>query len=86
MSEDSVTATGSLYTEQVKELVAIGAAIAVNCEPCFKFHYDKAHKLGVTKADMLEAVETAKMVKDASASNVLDLANTTTTLNMIIFA
>ena len=75
MSENLDAATDSVYTQQVRELVAIGAAIAANCEPCFKFHYDKAHKLGVSKEDMLSAVETAKMVKEASASNVLDLAN-----------
>ena len=34
----------SLFTEQVAELVAIGAAIASNCESCFLFHYDKARE------------------------------------------
>ena len=45
-----------LHTEAVEELVAIGAAIASNCEPCFRFHYDKARKLGVSKEDMARAV------------------------------
>src|ERR1019366_4845367 len=31
-------------TEQVRELIALGAAIGASCEPCFKFHYDKARK------------------------------------------
>jgi AhpD family alkylhydroperoxidase len=75
MSENIGTATISLYTQQVRELVAIGAAITANCEPCFKFHYNKAHQLGVSKEDILNAVETAIMVKEASASNILDLAN-----------
>jgi AhpD family alkylhydroperoxidase len=60
----------SLYTEAV----AVGAAIASNCEPCFRFHYDKARKLGVSKEDMARAVATAKMVKEAPAKAVLDLA------------
>lgn len=30
----------SLFTDAVAELVAIGASIAANCEPCFKAHYD----------------------------------------------
>ena len=38
----------SIYSEAVQELVAIGAAIASNCEPCFRFHFDKARKLGVS--------------------------------------
>lgn len=75
MPENINTAEELLFTQQVRELVAIGAAIAANCEPCFKFHYDKARKLGVSKEDMLNAVETAKMVKETSSSNILDIAN-----------
>jgi AhpD family alkylhydroperoxidase len=43
--------TASLYTAAVAELVAIGAAIASNCEPCFKYHFDKARKLGIRVVD-----------------------------------
>jgi len=64
----------SLYTEAVAELVAIGAAIASNCEPCFRFHYDKARKLGVPKEDMARAVATAKAVKESPARAVVALA------------
>ena len=64
----------SIFTDAVAELVAIGAAIASNCEPCFKFHYDKARKLGVSREDMLRAVTTAQNVKDAPAKAVLELA------------
>jgi AhpD family alkylhydroperoxidase len=64
----------SIFTEAVAELVAIGAAIASNCEPCFKFHYDKARKLGVSREDMLRAVTMAQNVKSAPAKAVLDLA------------
>ncbi len=65
----------SIYTESVAELVAIGAAIASNCEPCFRFHYDRARKLGVSKEDMALAVKTAQMVKDTPARSVLELAD-----------
>ena len=64
----------SLYTEAVAELVAIGSAIASNCEPCFKFHYGKARKLKVSREDILRAVTTAQSVKDAPARAMLDLA------------
>ena len=64
----------SMFTEAVSELVAIGAAIASNCEPCFKFHYDKARKLGVSVDDMQRAVSVAQAVKEAPARAVLDLA------------
>jgi AhpD family alkylhydroperoxidase len=64
----------SLVNPSVKELIAIGAAIACNCEMCFKFHFDKARKLGISDEDMLAAVETGAMVKNASAQSIKDLA------------
>ncbi len=69
-----VGAPRSLYSEQVAELVAIGAAIAAHCEPCFRHHFDKARKLGVSKEDMARAVATAQMVKETPARAMLDLA------------
>ena len=64
----------SLFTEQVAELVAIGAAIAANCEPCFKYHYDQARKCGVSNDDMRRAVDLAQRVKEAPARAMLELA------------
>ncbi len=72
--DERSTPAESIYSAAVAELVAIGAAIASNCEPCFKFHFDKAHKLGVSREDMLRAVTTAQNVKDAPAKSMLDLA------------
>jgi AhpD family alkylhydroperoxidase len=69
-----VAAPKSIYSEAVQELVAIAAAIASNCEPCFRYHFDKARKLGVSKEDMARAVTTAKMVKDSPARAVVELA------------
>lgn len=64
----------SLINPSIRELVAIGAAISCNCEMCFKFHFDKARKLGISDEDMLAAVETGAMVKNASAQSIKDLA------------
>jgi AhpD family alkylhydroperoxidase len=65
----------SIFTDAVKELVAIGASIGSNCEPCFKHHYNEARKLGVSKEDMRLAVTMAKMVKDTPARSILELAD-----------
>lgn len=65
----------SMYSPAVAELVAIGAAIAANCEPCFKYHYDKAKKLGVSAEDMARAVETADAVKRMPGQSILRLAD-----------
>lgn len=56
------------------ELVAIGAAVGANCEPCFKFHYNEARRLGVSSGAMVAAVRVAQAVKDSPARSMLDLA------------
>lgn len=65
----------TIYTDAVAELVAIGAAIAANCEPCFKYHFQQARKLGVSREDMRRAVQTAQSVKETPAKAMLDLAH-----------
>lgn len=65
----------SLFTPAVAELVAIGAAIAANCEPCLKYHYQQAQLLGVSKGDMASAVKMAMKVKDSPHQAILRLAN-----------
>jgi AhpD family alkylhydroperoxidase len=65
----------TLVTPAVAELIALGAAVAANCEPCFKHHYSAARKLGVCDDDMAQAVKLADMVKRAPAANMLALAD-----------
>ena len=65
----------SIFSPAVAELVAIGTAIAANCEPCLKYHYRQAQLLGVSNADMASAVKTAAGVKDSPHQSILRLAN-----------
>jgi len=67
-------AAPSLFTPAVAELVAIGAAIAANCEPCLRYHVAAAEKLGVSRSDMDRAVKLATKVKDAPHRAILRLA------------
>lgn len=71
----ATTIPASLFTPAVAELVAIGAAIAANCEPCLKYHYRQAQLLGVSKADMASAVRMAATVKDSPHQSILRLAD-----------
>jgi AhpD family alkylhydroperoxidase len=64
----------SLFTPAVAELVAIGAAIAANCEPCLRYHNAEAGKLGISVGDIARAVELAAKVKDAPHRNIMRLA------------
>jgi AhpD family alkylhydroperoxidase len=68
------SATSGELDAVTAELVAIGAAIGANCEPCFKYHYDEARRLGVGSKTMAAAVRLAQAVKDTPARSILDLA------------
>jgi len=63
------------YSPAVNELVALGAAVAANCEPCLQHHYHQAQKLGVSPADMARAVTMAARVKDSPHQAILNLAD-----------
>lgn len=65
----------NIMTEQVQELVALGAALASNCESCLKFHYKKAKELGLTEEDISQALQIGQNVKQVPAGNVIQLAN-----------
>ncbi len=65
----------NLFTPAVKELVAIGAAIVANCEPCLKYHYHEAQRRGVSKTDMASAVKMAVAVKESPHQAILRLAD-----------
>jgi arsenite methyltransferase len=67
--------TQRIYSPAVGELVAIGASIAAHCEPCFKYHYGQAHKLGVSHEDMACAVAMAQKVKEAPGRAMRELAS-----------
>jgi AhpD family alkylhydroperoxidase len=73
--KSNAAAGSSLFTPAVAELVAIGAAIGANCEPCFKHHYNEARKLGISREDMIQAAELADRVKRAPAQNMRMLAD-----------
>ncbi|WP_193367966.1 carboxymuconolactone decarboxylase family protein [Pelagibius marinus] len=48
--------------EQMKELVAIGAAAAANCHPCMDHHLTKCDELGISRAEIIEAVKVGLIV------------------------
>jgi AhpD family alkylhydroperoxidase len=71
------TTTATILSPAVAELVAIGAAIGANCEPCFKYHYSQARE------DMARAVALADGVKRAPARNMLVLAERILRTNLL---
>jgi AhpD family alkylhydroperoxidase len=67
-------AAADVLDEVTAELVAIGAAVGANCEPCLKSHYRKARKAGAGTGAITAAVRMAQAVKDAPAQSMLSLA------------
>lgn len=57
-----------------RELVALGASLASNCIPCVTYHSAKASKLGLSPAQIAEAIELADKVRQVPARAVLDAA------------
>jgi 4-carboxymuconolactone decarboxylase len=57
-----------------RELTALGAAIASNCIPCIEYHIPQARKIGLSDADIREAVELAEKVRRVPADKVLQTA------------
>ena len=56
-------------------MVALGAAIAANCEPCLQYHFREATHLGVSKADIARAVAMGAKVKDSPHQAILKLSD-----------
>ncbi len=61
--------------ERTRELVALGASVAANCLPCFKYHFRKLNGLEVTASEMEEAVNMARKVKANPPRHMEELAD-----------
>jgi len=42
---------------KVKELIATGISVVIDCESCMQWHIEQASKAGATKREVLEALE-----------------------------
>lgn len=49
--------------DQTKELIAVGASVTANCQPCLEYHVQEARKCGVNEDSIREAIEVGQMVK-----------------------
>jgi hypothetical protein len=66
-------------SEITLNLVALGAAIAANAERAFKAHQSRLEVLGVSKEEMIQAVNMALRVKGDPHQMMLGLAESTLT-------
>jgi len=57
-----------------RELVALGAAAAVNCKPCLDYHLPKCRAAGATEDDMQNAIATGFMVARGAQKKTREFA------------
>lgn len=57
-------------SEKVKELVAVGASITANCQPCLQYHVTKALENGADEQEIKEAVDVGGMVRKGAAAKM----------------
>ena len=54
-------------SNKIKELIAMGVAIASHCEPCVKIHARRAIKVGATAKEIAEVVGVVVMLCGGTA-------------------
>jgi AhpD family alkylhydroperoxidase len=52
------------------ELIAVGASLTANCQPCLQYHAKKALESGADEQEIAEAIEVGKMVRKGAASKM----------------
>lgn len=57
-------------TEKVKELVAVGASITANCQPCLQYHAEKAQANGADSGEVKAAIEVGKQVRKGASAKM----------------
>ncbi len=60
---------------RIKELIAIGASVTTNCQPCLKYHVNKAKESGADEQEITETIAVAKMVRKGAMSKMDQLAS-----------
>jgi len=57
-------------SEKVKELVAVGASVTANCQPCLQYHAEKAIASGADPGEVKAAVEVGKQVRKGASAKM----------------
>ncbi len=54
--EEAAFCEGNL-PKKVKELIAVGISVVINCESCMQWHIEQAFQSGATNEEIFEAIE-----------------------------
>jgi AhpD family alkylhydroperoxidase len=56
--------------DKIKELIAVGASITANCQPCLEYHAAKALEAGADAEEIAEAIGTGKLVRKGAGTKM----------------
>jgi AhpD family alkylhydroperoxidase len=56
--------------ERIARLIAVGASITANCQPCLQINVTKALECGIDEQEIAEAIRVGKMVRQGAASKM----------------
>ena len=70
-----------IFDLKTKELIAIGASVSANCQPCLQFHVSKAAEHGAIDSEIQEAIEVGKLVRRGAASKMDKFADELTNVS-----
>lgn len=86
METTNAKAEEQVLEDKIENLIAIGAATAANCIPCFEHLYEKAINSGIPLAEIKRAFDIAGLVKKgahiALTNSVNELIGIEKTYNM----
>lgn len=60
--------------DRTLRLIAVGASITANCQPCLQINVTKALECGASQQDIAEAILVGKMVRKGAASKMDNFA------------
>jgi len=60
---------------RTRELVALAAAIAGKCQPCFVYHYKQAQELGIPDDQIREAIQLAQDIRASGDKHMDEFAS-----------
>jgi AhpD family alkylhydroperoxidase len=64
--------------DKVKLLIAVGASVTANCQPCLKTAVTQAKAVGVDRKEILEAVQIGRLVRRGAIGKMDQLASALT--------
>ena len=55
---------------RIGALIAVGASITANCQPCLQYHVRKALESGADEQEIADAIEIGRMVRKGASAKM----------------